>query len=98
MSAWTENYDRMFGRTLRRFEQTRPDGTFMQVSECAVGSPTDPGPEVWEVLVTSRTGCCEYLVENGPCTADEALAHAEEVDLYADASASDYDDCPNCKH
>lgn len=97
MSAWTKSYDRMFGRTLRRFEQTRPDGTFMQVSECAVGSPTGPGPEVWEVLVTSRTGCCEYLEEVEEQEA-EALARAEEVDLYADASASDYDDCPNCKH
>lgn len=97
MSAWTKNYDRIFGRTLRRFEQTRPDGTFMQVSQVPVSGPVD-APPTWQVLVTSESGCCEYLVDAEQVDYQEALAEAERVDLYADASASDYDDCPNCKH
>lgn len=78
-----------------RVEATRENGDRLSV----VAAP-DYTPEfwVWEVLVVSESGCCEYLAELEDITGMEAMAHAEEVDLYADATGTDFDDCPNCKH
>jgi len=92
---WTEHRDDIFGRIFRRFTATRRDGTGLQVSESGTSKAERP---VWDAFVQSASGCCEYLAELEDMTAMDAMAHAEEVDLYADASGTDFEDCPNCKH
>ena len=81
--------------TLGAVEATRENGDWLSV---AAAPSYAPEFWVWEVLVLSESGCCEYMTELEDMTAMDAMAHAEEVDLYADASGTDYDDCPNCKH
>lgn len=73
---------------------TRSNGDRLRVAQAPSYTPEF---WVWEVLVLSESGCCEYLTELEDVPAMDALEHAEEVDLYADASGTDFDDCPNCK-